>query len=155
MPKKTAPISADESASRLEAQQQIEQKLAEGLKRMDDIADAHVQLSASLAGTRRAHAKASVTLTLADAELSAEQIAGIGEQVAAGVDGLKPGYIVIVDASGRSLNREAIMASERKQFWTDIAINVAKTLGILAALITVRFIIRAIGRHVLGEDEKC
>ena len=37
----------------------------------------------------------------------------------------------------------------------DIAINVAKILGILAALITVRFIIRAIGRHVLGEDEKC
>ena len=38
------------------------------------------------------------------------------------------------------------MHLEQKQFWTGIAINVAKILGILAALITMRFIIRSLGK---------
>ena len=146
IPWKTAPVTSAESASQLEAQRQIEEKLAAGLVRMEGVEDAHVQLSVALAGTRRAHAKASVTLTLAGAELYDEQLAGIAEQVAASVDGLEPGHIVIVDATGRMLNREAVMHQERRQFWTAIAINIAKVLGILAALITTRFIIQAIGR---------
>ena len=36
-----------------------------------------------------------------------------------------------------------------------LAINVAKILGILAALITIRFIIQAIHTDVLGEDPSC
>ena len=32
---------------------------------------------------------------------------------------------------------------ERKEFWTNVAINTAKILGIIAALITLRFIIQA------------
>jgi hypothetical protein len=36
-----------------------------------------------------------------------------------------------------------------------LAINVAKILGILAALITIRFIIQAIHKDVLGEDPSC
>lgn len=44
-------------------------------------------------------------------------------------------------------------AAERKEFWTNIAINVAKILGIIAALITLRFIIQAIGRGVGVEEE--
>ena len=49
--------------------------------------------------------------------------------------------------------REETQAQESKEFWTDIAINVAKILGIIAALITLRFIIQAIGRGVGVEDE--
>lgn len=39
------------------------------------------------------------------------------------------------------------------KFWTDVAITVAKVLGILAALITLRFIIQAIGRGVGVEEQ--
>jgi flagellar M-ring protein FliF len=49
--------------------------------------------------------------------------------------------------------REQAVSDDRTQFWTGIAINVAKVLGILAALITLRFIIQAIGRGVGVEDD--
>ncbi|MFT5087878.1 MAG: flagellar M-ring protein FliF [Candidatus Latescibacterota bacterium] len=49
--------------------------------------------------------------------------------------------------------REEANAQETQDFWTDIAINVAKILGIIAALITLRFIIQAIGRGVGVEEE--
>lgn len=49
--------------------------------------------------------------------------------------------------------RQAAEAEQRKEFWTSIAINIAKVLGILAALITLRFIIQAIGRGVGVEEE--
>ena len=42
---------------------------------------------------------------------------------------------------------------ERKEFWTDIAINVAKILGIVGALVVLRFVIQAIGRGVGVEEE--
>jgi|GEM_PF-2537344 hypothetical protein len=47
-----------------------------------------------------------------------------------------------------------IAAEERKQFWTDIAINVAKVLGILAALITLRFVIQAVGKGAGVEGDQ-
>ena len=49
--------------------------------------------------------------------------------------------------------KEELEAGARKEFWTDIAILVAKILGIIAALITLRFIIQAIGRGVGFEEE--
>lgn len=49
--------------------------------------------------------------------------------------------------------REQAVSDERREFWTGIAINVAKVLGILAALITLRFIIQAIGRGVGVEED--
>ena len=49
--------------------------------------------------------------------------------------------------------KEELEATARQEFWTDIAINVAKILGIIAALITLRFIIQAIGRGVGVEEE--
>lgn len=49
--------------------------------------------------------------------------------------------------------KEELEATARQEFWTDIAINVAKVLGIIAALITLRFIIQAIGRGVGVEEE--
>ncbi len=50
-------------------------------------------------------------------------------------------------------SREQAVTDERREFWTGIAINVAKVLGILAALITLRFIIQAIGRGVGVEED--
>ena len=49
--------------------------------------------------------------------------------------------------------KQEVEAEQRKEFWTNIAINVAKILGIIAALITLRFIIQAIGRGVGVEEE--
>ena len=48
--------------------------------------------------------------------------------------------------------REA-KAEERQLFWTDIAINVAKILLIIGALVVLRFVIKAIGRGVGMEEE--
>ena len=155
MQRKAAPVTAADSASQLESQRPLEQKLAVGLVQIEGVEDAHVQLSVSLAGTRKAHARASITLTLAGADPSVEQLEGIAELVAASVGGLQPGLVTITDASGRSLNGEAVVQHERKLFWTGIAINVAKILGILAAMITIRFIVRSIHRQILGEDGGC
>lgn len=115
------------------------------------LSDARVQLSTPLSSTKNLHRKASVTIPHSDA-LSAEQLATIAEQVASGVDGLLPGSITILDAAGRTLNTAAVAQHEKKIFWTNIAINVAKILGILAVLITVRFIIQAIHKSILGEE---
>lgn len=57
------------------------------------------------------------------------------------------------DKSQEIQARDSALAEERKEFWTGIAINVAKVLGILAALITLRFIIQAIGRGVGVEED--
>ena len=57
------------------------------------------------------------------------------------------------DKSQEIQAKEEALAEDRKQFWIGIAINVAKVLGILAALITLRFIIQAIGRGVGVEEE--
>ena len=62
-------------------------------------------------------------------------------------------YPMAFDKTQEIRAREESQAEERKEFWTDIAINVAKILGIIAALITLRFIIQAIGRGVGVEDE--
>jgi flagellar M-ring protein FliF len=49
--------------------------------------------------------------------------------------------------------KKAAEAEQRKEFWTGIAVTVAKILGIVAALVTLRFIIQAIGRGVGVEEE--
>ena len=61
----------------MESQRQIEAKLAASLMRLEAVEDADVQLSLSLVGTGRSHLKAAVTLNLAGAELSDEQLAGL------------------------------------------------------------------------------
>ena len=133
----------------------IAAKLAASLMRLEAVEDADVQLSLSLVGTGRSHPKAAVTLNLAGAELSDQQLAGLTSLVTSGVEGLGPRHVVILDVSGRPLNAKAARIQERKEFWTGIAINVSKILGILAMLITLRFIIQAIGRGVAGEDIQC
>jgi|APSaa5957512622_1039677.scaffolds.fasta_scaffold57709_2 hypothetical protein len=151
LPKPAVVATEVESAPQLQARQQLETRLAAGLKQFAFVKDAHVQLSVSLAGTRKAHAKAVVTLTTTSTSLSEEQLHAIAEQVASGVNGMGIGVITILDASGQLLNGESVLRHERKVFWTGIAINVAKVLGILAALVTLNFVIEAIGRGVNGE----
>jgi hypothetical protein len=41
-----------------------------------------------------------------------------------------------------------VAAEERREFWTDVAIHVAKVVGIIAALITLRLVIQAVGKGV-------
>ena len=41
-----------------------------------------------------------------------------------------------------------IAAEEQREFWKDIAINVAKILAILSALITLRYVLKAVGKGV-------
>jgi hypothetical protein len=47
----------------------------------------------------------------------------------------------------------AMVAEEKKEYWTDISINVAKILGIVAALIILRFVIQAIGKGVTPKED--
>ena len=139
----------------LAIQEQLEARLAASVKAIDGVTDAQVQLATPLSGGRRYHRKASVTLSLSDPELSTQQMATIADLVASGVDHLEAGGVMLIDASGHTLNSEAVQQFEKQRFWTDIAINVAKILGIVAALITIRFIIQAIHKGVLGEDPSC
>ena len=46
---------------------------------------------------------------------------------------------------------QAASSSERKKFWTRIAINFAKVLGVLGTLVVLRFIMRG---HRGGSDQK-
>ena len=90
---------------------------------------------------------------------AAEEITQLRElaQQAIGMDETRGDAITVYpmafDKTQEIRAREESQAQERKEFWTDIAINVAKILGIIAALITLRFIIQAIGRGVGVEDE--
>jgi|GEM_PF-966146 len=157
LPRKNAPLPAAELQTALVVQEQLETKLSANVAALDDIANAQVQLSTPFSGSRRIDRKASVTITPtnASAPLSDAQLATIAELVSSGIDGLKPGSITIVDSAGNTLNLQAVEQYEQQQFWTNIAINISKILGIIAALITIRYIIQAIHKGVLGEDPKC
>ncbi|MBT3342346.1 MAG: flagellar M-ring protein FliF [Gemmatimonadetes bacterium] len=78
-------------------------------------------------------------------------------QQAVGVDETRGDEVTVFampfDKSQEIQARDSALQEERKEFWTGIAINVAKVLGILAALITLRFIIQAIGRGVGVEED--
>ena len=85
-----------------------------------------------------------------------EKLAGLAKE-AVGL-GQKRGAEITVfamnfDKTQEIQAKEELEAEARQEFWTDIAINVAKILGIIAALITLRFIIQAIGRGVGVEDD--
>ena len=155
LPRKTAPLSAAELQSVVTMQKQLEDKLAASIAAIEGVGDAQVQLSTPLSGSRRIHRKASVTVTAADAPLADVQVAAITEVVASGIDDLLPGNVTVFDSAGRALNLEVVQEYEQKQFWTNIAINVCKILGILAAMITIRFIIQSIHKKMLGETQGC
>lgn len=154
LPRESVPISAEELQPILAVQQQLEAKLAASVVAIDGIADAQVQLSTSLPRSR-GHNKASVTVAISAEPFSDVQVAAITEQVASGVDGLASGNITVIDAAGRTLNLHAMQQYAQEQFWTNLALNVTKILAIIAATITVRFIVQAIHKRLLGETQGC
>jgi len=155
LPPKTTPLTTEELQPILAMQEQLEAKLAKSIAAIDGVDKAQVQLSTPLSGYRRIHRKASVTIAPTSAPLSHVQIDAITELIASGIDDLQPGNVTVFDSTGRPLNLEMVHAYERKQFWTSIAINVSKILGIVAAMITVRFILRSIHQKILGESPDC
>jgi flagellar biosynthesis/type III secretory pathway M-ring protein FliF/YscJ len=155
LPRKTAPLTTAELQSVVAMQEQLEAKLAASITAIDGVGEAQVQLSTPLSGSRRIFRKASVTVAATDAPLSNVQVAAITEVVASGIDDLKPGNVTVFGSAGRALNLEVVQEHEQKQFWTNIAINVSKILGILAAMITVRYIIQAIQKKMRGETQGC
>ena len=86
-------------------------------------------------------------------DATTDQLDGMATLVASLVEGVAPGQVTLIDGTGRQLNKSSIQEYEQKVFWTGIAINIAKILGILAALITVKFIIRAVGRSADSEQD--
>jgi len=84
-------------------------------------------------------------------QLAALAMQAIGFDASRGDE--KTVFPIIFDKTQEIQSREQAVSDERRDFWTGIAINVAKVLGILAALITLRFIIQAIGRGVGVEEE--
>ena len=85
-----------------------------------------------------------------------DQLAGLAEE-AIGLDASRGDEIAVFamhfDKAQEIKAREDLEATARQEFWTDIAILVAKFLGIIVALITLRFIIQAIGRGVGVEED--
>ncbi|MEE3257762.1 MAG: flagellar basal-body MS-ring/collar protein FliF [Candidatus Latescibacterota bacterium] len=85
-----------------------------------------------------------------------DQLAGLAEE-SIGLDRSRGDEITVFamhfDKTQEIKAREDLEATARQEFWTDIAILVAKFLGIIVALITLRFIIQAIGRGVGVEEE--
>ncbi len=127
---------AEESTVAQAVRANLEGKLAETLRLSPNIVDARVHL---------AKGTASVTLKTGDAELRSEQIEAIAQQIAASVDGLKAGRVFIFNADGMQLNRQSVEDYDHRQLWIDLAITVGKVLGILAALVTLRYLIQTIG----------
>ena len=112
-----------------------------------------VTLKDSVFPAGKHYMSAVVVLSVSGPEpLSSTQVANITQLITTSADGLADHHVNLMDDTGRSLNLEQRQADERKRFWTGIAINVAKVLGVLAALITLRFIIEAIGKGIEGAE---
>ena len=139
-----------ETAEARAAREALERSLAVTLLQADNVVAASVHL---VPGRQRrgvplrlAGGTASVTLTFDSTGLRPGQLDAVVRQVASSAPGLEAGTVSIFDGQGNQLNQQSVGEYQRLQFWTDITISVAKVLGILAALITLRYIIRAVGK---------
>ena len=95
-----------------------------------------------------------VVLAMSSPEpLSSAQIINIAQLITTSVDGLADRHLNLMDDTDNGLNLELRRADERKKFWTGIAINVAKILAVLAALIALRLFIEAIGKRIEGVEQ--
>ena len=130
------PTPTEESAATRDAREKLEQALAMTLLQSENIVAARVHLT---------DGGASATLTFSTDGVTPGQVETIAAQIASGVDGLDAGRVLLYDSKGMQLNREAVQQFERREVWTGVAINVAKILGILAALVTLRFVLLCIG----------
>ena len=131
------PAPVEETAGARDVREKLEQSLAMTLLQSENIVAASVHLT---------DGGASATLTFSDDGVTPGQVETIAGQIASSADGLHAGRVLLYDSKGTQLNLEAVQAFEKREFWTRIAINVAKILGILAAFITLRYVIQCIGR---------
>ena len=131
----------------------LEARAEAALSAVSNIAHAEVTLSPALHPTRWHYVEATIVLNLTGDSLSTDQLEGIAGLVAGAVEGLDDGHVVLLDETGLPLNTHLIQQVERKQFWTGVALNVAKILGILAALISVRAILGCVMRDDEEEDK--
>ncbi|MBT3342698.1 MAG: hypothetical protein HN712_26805 [Gemmatimonadetes bacterium] len=147
----TPPDEGQQQALQAEAAD-LEEQIERAVVALDvvDIADANLTLS--LDHRLRRRGQAVVTVHLRN-DATTDQLDGMATLVASLVEGVAPGQVTLIDGTGRQLNKSSIQEYEQKVFWTGIAINIAKILGILAALITVKFIIRAVGRSADSEQD--
>ena len=136
-PFKTSPESEPTAAELISARERLAGQIEETLEMASDITEAGVHLTGS---------GASVTLNLTTEGFSDERLATIASQVASGAQAIAAGQVSIFNANGEHLNLRALQEYEQKAWWTNVAINVAKVLGILAALITLRYIIVVVGK---------
>jgi len=139
----STPPTAQETAAASDARKGLERDLAMTLLQSDNV----VAASVHLAGNR-----ASVTVTFSESGVRPEQVETIAQMIGTG-GGLQAGDVSVFDSKGTQLNRTAVQKFEQKKFWTGLAINVAKVLGILAALVTARFIIQVIQKGGCGTGD--
>ena len=128
----------EETAAQAATREELQLGLAKTLTMSESIVAATVHITGQ---------KASATVTFDGSGARAGQVETIASQIASGVEGLHPGFVAIYDSEGKHLNLRALQEHEQKAFWTSLALNVAKILGILAALVTMRFILMAAYRR--------
>jgi len=148
-----APLTSAQLEFRRAEMDRLEARVEASLSGLSSIAQADVSLSPALHPTRWHDVEATVVLTLSDDALTTDQIRGIAGLVAGATEGLDEGHVVLMDDTGLSLNAHLVQQAERKEFWTGVALNVAKILGILAALISVRAVLRCVTRRDQEETE--
>ena len=155
VPRAHEALTVSQAASLEAAQQREGVRLTALIESLSVVDDAHVSVSLPVPGTRRPRPSAVLTVT-PTAALTPAQVAGIAELALRELDGAHPGAVSVFDDEGRHLNQAAQEEEARLTFWKGIALNVAKVLGILAALITLRFVVDSIGRAVGVEaDASC
>lgn len=138
-----------------EKQEALQEELAQTATQIEWVEKALVRLNLPVPG-HKGKAVASVILTLADGPgPTPEQVVIVAQLVGHRVESLQAGNVSIYDAAGNHLNEEAGKKQKKREFWTNIAINVAKILGIIATLLALRFAIQAVGRwaNIDGEEE--
>ena len=140
------PLPSGETLAALdEARTREESRLAASLEHLQMIEDVQVSVVRPAPGERRGAVSAVVTVTPV-APLNTQRVAQISDKAARTLDA-HPRFVSVYDHEGQHLNAEAQQAAEKLHLWTGIAINIAKVLGILAALITLRFMVQSIGHH--------
>jgi flagellar biosynthesis/type III secretory pathway M-ring protein FliF/YscJ len=148
--------------------------LATALRTLSGVEDAAVIIAPAREGTfidESAHgATASVRLTVVPgAEVSAQMLAGIRQFVAAGVPGLEPGRVAILDDRGLALEDSPVAPEQGRDLQQSLQSALDLALGASAAIVRVRVTYdgslreehevtrRPVGSRAIGEtsvDEK-
>ena len=138
------PTTSEETVAEETAREKLQVDLEKTLMQSEHIVAASVHVTGG---------KAAVTVTFADGDFKPEQVSTITHQVAGAVGGLLPGAVAVYDSQGKHLNLRTNQEHEQKTFWTGVAVNVAKILGILVALITMKFMLVAFHKRFIRGPE--